>query len=88
MGRPLHQLHRPVPEDKAFRVTEMQAAIGSQPLMTANEGRDSYLGLGPVDGGDRLMAPTTMVPVGEAQEQATRLPSRRTMRTRNQSEKT
>jgi HK97 family phage portal protein len=54
----------PVPEDKAFRVQEMQAAMGSQPLLTANEGRESYLGRGPVEGGDTLMAPTAMAPVG------------------------
>jgi HK97 family phage portal protein len=56
----------PVPEDKAFRVQEMQAAMGNQPLLTANEGRESYLGRGPVEGGDTLMAPTMMAPIGSS----------------------
>lgn len=30
----------PVPEDKAFRTQETQAAIANQPVMTANEVRD------------------------------------------------
>jgi len=54
----------PVPEDKAARTTEMTAATGSLPLMTQNEGRKSYLGLGPVDGGDKLMLPSTMTEAG------------------------
>jgi HK97 family phage portal protein len=54
----------PVPEDKAFRTTEMQAAMGNQPLMTPNEGRDAYLGLGPVDGGDSLFVSTSFAPIG------------------------
>ena len=57
----------PVPEDKAFRVQEMQAAMGNQPLLTANEGRESYLGRGPVEGGDTLMAPTMMAPIGTSE---------------------
>jgi HK97 family phage portal protein len=56
----------PVPEDKAFRILEMQAMMGSQPVMAANEARDAYAGLGPVDGGDTLMKSNTMGPIGEA----------------------
>ena len=54
----------PVPEDKAARTTEMQTAVGSQPVLTVNEARDEFMGLGPVEGGDVLMAPTAMAPVG------------------------
>jgi HK97 family phage portal protein len=53
----------PVPEDKAFRTTEMQTAVGSQPVLTANEAREEYMGLGPIDGGDVLMRPGTMKPI-------------------------
>jgi HK97 family phage portal protein len=60
----------PVPEDKAFRTTEMQASVGSQPLLTVNEARDQFMGLGPVDGGDVLMSPTLMAPAGEANADA------------------
>jgi HK97 family phage portal protein len=57
----------PVPEDRGARTTEMQAAVGSQPILTINEARDEFMGLGPVEGGDVLMAPSTMGPVGEPQ---------------------
>lgn len=57
----------PVPEDREFRTEEMQAATGNQPLLTVNEARDEYMGLGPVEGGDVLMSPSTMAPVGEPQ---------------------
>lgn len=54
----------PVPEDRGARTTEMQAAVGSQPVLTINEARDEFMGLGPVEGGDVLMSSTTMAPVG------------------------
>jgi HK97 family phage portal protein len=56
----------PVPEDKAARTTEMQTAVGSQPVLTVNEAREEFMGLGPVDGGDTLMQPTSMAPVGSS----------------------
>ena len=55
----------PTPEDKAARTAEMSAAAGAGvPLMTQNEARKNYLGLGPVDGGDQLLHPGTLVPSG------------------------
>lgn len=54
----------PTPEDKQFRTQEMQAAVANMPIMTQNEARRSYLGLGPVEGGDVLMRPSTMEPAG------------------------
>jgi HK97 family phage portal protein len=54
----------PTPEDKQFRTQEMQAAVASMPIMTQNEARRGYLGLGPVVGGDKLMAPNTMSEAG------------------------
>jgi hypothetical protein len=54
----------PTPVDKAARTTEMQAAVSSMPIMTQNEARRSYLGLGPIDGGDQLMMPSTMIAAG------------------------
>jgi HK97 family phage portal protein len=55
----------PTPDDKAARTTEMTAAAGTNmPIMTQNEARRSYLGLGPVEGGDVLMRPSTMEPAG------------------------
>lgn len=57
----------PVPEDKAFRNTEMTTSVGGQPVLTVNEARDEFMGLGPVPGGDTLMHPSLMVPVGDAE---------------------
>lgn len=54
----------PTPEDKAFKTIEMQAAVSSMPIMTQNEARRNYLGLGPIEGGDKLMAPSTMIEAG------------------------
>jgi HK97 family phage portal protein len=54
----------PVPEDKAFRNEEMKTTVAGQPVLTVNEARDEFMGLGPVDGGDVLMHPTTMAEVG------------------------
>jgi HK97 family phage portal protein len=54
----------PTPEDKAARMDEMSKAAGQMPVMTQNEARQTYLGLGPVDGGDQLMVPTSMIAAG------------------------
>jgi HK97 family phage portal protein len=54
----------PVPEDRAARAEEMKASLGGMPVMTQNEARRAYMGLGPVDGGDQLMVPSTMVSAG------------------------
>jgi HK97 family phage portal protein len=43
-----------VPEDKAFRTTEMQAAVASKQVITQNEARETFMGLGPLEGGDAL----------------------------------
>lgn len=54
----------PVPEDKAARTDEMNKAVANMPVLTQNEARKNYLGLGPVEGGDQLMKPAGMEPVG------------------------
>jgi hypothetical protein len=54
----------PTPEDKAAKIEEMSKAVGNMPVVTQNEARQSYLGLGPVEGGDQLMVPGTMLPIG------------------------
>lgn len=58
----------PVPQDAEFRTREMQAVVGSQPVMSANEAREEYMGLGPVDGGDEVMVSTTVAPIGGAKK--------------------
>jgi HK97 family phage portal protein len=55
----------PTPEDKAARTTEMAAAAGAGvPIMTQNEVRKNFMGLGPIDGGDQLLRPGNLVPSG------------------------
>jgi HK97 family phage portal protein len=56
----------PVPEDRAARTAEMQAVMGNQPAMAADEARDEYLGLGPIPGGDKLMVSSTFHPIDES----------------------
>lgn len=58
----------PTPEDKAFRITEMQAVSASQQVMTVNETREKYFGLGPIEGGDVLFRSNTMVPIDQPVE--------------------
>jgi HK97 family phage portal protein len=59
----------PTPEDKAARTAEMTAAAGAGvPIMTQNEARKNYLGLGPIDGGDKLMIPGTLTQAGVTQK--------------------
>lgn len=58
----------PTPDDKAARTAEMAAAVASMPIMTQNEARKNYLGLGPIEGGDQLMRPATMEPAGQSDQ--------------------
>jgi HK97 family phage portal protein len=59
----------PTPDDKAARTAEMTAATGTGvPIMTQNEARKSYLGLGPIDGGDKLMIPASLTQAGVTQK--------------------
>jgi HK97 family phage portal protein len=55
----------PVPEDRAARTEEMKTAVGNMPVLTVDEAREQYMGLGPVDGGDELMSPTSMTIAGQ-----------------------
>lgn len=54
----------PTPEDKNFRIQEMQAGMGNQPVMSVNEARENYLGLGPIVNGDSVKVGSTMLDIG------------------------
>ena len=54
----------PTPEDTAAKNIEMQAVMGSQPVLSVNEAREKFQGLGPVEGGDDVMVASNLVPVG------------------------
>src|ERR1039458_2968261 len=47
----------------------MQAAIGGQPVLTPDEVRDEFMGMGPVEGGDKLYGSTSFAPIGAPKEQ-------------------
>ena len=53
----------PTPEDRSFRVIEMQAAGANLQSLTVNEIREKYWGVGPIPGGDVLFVPSTMQPL-------------------------
>jgi HK97 family phage portal protein len=54
----------PVPDDKTGRMEELKTTTGSQPVLTVNEARQEYLGLGPIDGGDSVMVSGQMITLG------------------------
>ena len=76
----------PTPEDKQFKITEMQAVAGNQPVLSLNETREKYMGSGPVDGGDKVQKQSTMVDVGAPQKDKPTPPkgqsNKKTIRTR------
>jgi HK97 family phage portal protein len=55
----------PVPEDKAARTKEMTDSVGQMPVLTQNEARKNFMGLGPIEGGDVLYKPQNMEPSGK-----------------------
>ncbi len=56
----------PVPENREQNVTEMQAAVGSAPVMSTNEARERYFGLEPVERGDEVARPFTFSTLSSA----------------------
>ncbi len=54
----------PVPENRQLRIDEMKAATGGNPVISTNEARESYFGLGPVDGGDEVLTAFNLMPLG------------------------
>ncbi len=53
----------PVPEDRAQKMDEMTKAVGAAPVISANEAREKYFGLEPVDGGDDVLVPFSLQPL-------------------------
>ncbi len=58
----------PVPEDMLTKTAEMRNAVGSLPVLTADEARERYLDLPAVAGGDKLLTPNNYVPAENAGE--------------------
>lgn len=55
----------PVPENKELLIAEMQAALPGQAVISVNEAREQYYGLSPVQNGDSVMMPFSVVPMGK-----------------------
>lgn len=56
----------PVPEDRLSKSNEMKNAVGGIPVITPNEARDEFMGMEPIEGGDVMLTPNTMVPIEDA----------------------
>lgn len=54
----------PVPEDRVAKMEELKAGTAGQPVLSANEARQEYFGLDPIEGGDEVMTSFNMVPLG------------------------
>lgn len=54
----------PVPENRELRIREMQAATGNAPVISANEAREEYFGLDPIENGEEVMVPFNFSPLG------------------------
>lgn len=54
-----------IPEDKEAKVKEMTAATGGQPIMSVNEARQNYFGLGGIENGDAVRGALMNTPIGE-----------------------
>ena len=65
----------PTPEDKQFRAQEMKIAMGDQPVLSVNEARRDFMGVGPIEGGDMVKTPQGMVDVGSPTEEGKPLPA-------------
>ncbi len=61
----------PVPENRDIELQELGAAMGGQAIMTLDEARAKYLGLGPVEGGNQIFGPVMNVPIATGQEAQT-----------------
>ncbi len=61
-----------VPEDRDLKIREMQASVGSQPVISVNEAREEYLGLGPVENGEDVMTDFSKIPLGAPVKSAAR----------------
>jgi len=57
--------HNTIPDDKDAKTREMQAATGNQPVISINEAREKYYGLGPIENGNAVRGDLMKQPVGE-----------------------
>jgi len=67
-----------IPEDRLQRVAEMTAATGGSPVISVNEAREDYMGLGPIENGDDVMTNYAQVPLGAPKQATTTVPVRKT----------
>lgn len=54
----------PVPQNRLERIEEMKAAVAGQAVMSRDEAREEYFGLGAIENGDKVMGTFNEVPIG------------------------
>jgi len=64
----------PVPENEEMQIKKFQAALGNAPWMSLNEAREAQ-GLDKVTGGESIMAPFGLVPVGSPEPKQMNTPA-------------
>lgn len=67
----------PVPENRELEITEMAAATGNSPVLSPNEARQRYFGADPIEGGDAVLAPFNLTPIGIPKPKAANQPMRK-----------
>lgn len=67
----------PVPEDRMRRIEEMKASTAGAPVMSPNEAREEYFGLDPVEGGDELQRPFSLLALGKPKPKAINKPGKK-----------
>lgn len=65
----------PVPENREQKIQEMQAAVGSAPIMSVNEARERYFGLEGIEGGDDVSKPFNFLTMGGPKPKAENRPA-------------
>lgn len=65
--------HSPTPEDMTAKMAQLTAALPGQASMSINEARETFFGLGPIEGGDEVMGNFSLVPIGAPNKQAKRV---------------
>lgn len=66
----------PTPEDKNFKIEELKTVTAGQPVMSINEAREQYVGLGSVKNGENVMIPSTMTVLGSPDKPAAGSPKK------------
>ena len=65
----------PTPENRELTIKEAAAALGNAPALSVNEAREKYFGHGKIKGGDEVMIPFSLTPLGAPDAKAMNKPA-------------